>query len=148
MASPRCVVRLADEDDVHAIIDCALTFPSYDVVPEAIEPLIRASIAQGACFVAVEAQVTGFLVGLVLPHPFSGRAYVDWIALYVQLAHRRTGAGLGLLRKMLRFSWREPLELVKIAVADSRLRTFLHRQGFREVETVLIKGDAWQQFRS
>lgn len=137
-------------EDAPGIVRCAARFPHYRVVPRAIEPLVEASIEMQACFVAqnTRAEIVGFVVGLVLPHPFSGRPYLDVIALWLEPEYRRSSAGLGLLRKILRFSWTEPLELVKIAVADSRLRAFLHRQGFRDVETVLIKGDAWQQFLS
>lgn len=140
-------VRAAQASDVPGIVRCAQRFPHYRVEREHAEAMALASISTGSCFVASlpSGTIVGFIVALVLPHAFSGRPYLDVYAWWVLPEWRKSGCALRLARHILRFQWTEPLELVKIAVADARIGAWLQRQGFHAVETVFVKGDAWQQ---
>lgn len=140
------MVRKAVERDVPRLVEASLAFPHYIISAEAVEPIFGVSIEQGACFLAErDGAIVGFIVGVVGPNAFSGRTYLDVIAFWVVPEHRATGAALKLLRCMLRFQWTEPLELVKIALADERLGRYLQREGFHPVEVTYLKGSAWQQ---
>lgn len=139
------MTRLATLADVPALVHCAEAFPLQAIEPTAVTPLFEMSITQGACFLAEDnGVVTGFIVGLVLPHPFTGTFYVDIIAFWLLPTHQTSAAALGLLRKLLRFADAEPLPVVKVsAPIGSHLGKVLLKLGFEAVEVTYIKGAPW-----
>lgn len=139
------VARPAVPDDLPGVVECALQFKVYRPTPECVLNLFTDACACGGMFVAVERdEVIGFLCALKLPHPFTGRDYVNVAAWWVPADHRGTGAGIALLREMLRWCSTETLDMVTIsAPLSSALGKVLEHVGFRPVETVYMRGHAW-----
>jgi GNAT superfamily N-acetyltransferase len=139
-------VRVAQASDVEGVVVCARGYELEHTDDDHVAYLFYLAEHCGGMFVAEDqGQIVGFLCSIVMPHAFSGRLYLEVIALFVQPSHRNTWAAGALLRKMLDFAAALPLDMVKIAAPmSSRLGTVLHRAGFKEQETVMVKGARWQ----
>lgn len=139
------VARPAEPDDLVGVIACALQFLTYQPTPECVAELFAQSGEQGGMFVAEQGgTIIGFLCALKLPHPFTGRDYVNVVAWWVPEDRRASGAGLALLRQLLRWCSTQQLDMVTIsAPTSSRLGTLLQAVGFAPVETVHMKGRTW-----
>lgn len=135
------IVRRAVAADCEGVVACARFYELTTCDDDHVAHLFHLALACDGMFVAIDNdQVVGFCCTIILPHPFSGAAYLEVIAVFVQPSHRGTWAALGLLRKMLAWASQQPLDMVKIAAPlGSRLHGLLARLGFTDVETVFIK---------
>lgn len=144
-------VRAATREDRAGIIACARAFELLPTSDDHVGALVDLALVSETLFVAIDrfGDVVGLALGVVLPHPYGGFLYLDWVACFVHPDYRDTAAGVGLLRRILRLSSTAPLDLVKMsAPMGSRLGTLLERAGFAPAEVTFVKGAVWRSLHS
>jgi len=137
--------RTARLEDIPGVVDVALQFNVYQPTEERVTELFLQAESCGGMFVAEhEGAIIGFLCAIRMPHPFTGRDYVNVVAWWVPAERRGLGAGIALLREMLRWISTQTLDMVTIsAPLSSRLDKVLRAFDFRPVEVVHMRGGKW-----
>lgn len=148
----KITIREATLDDVDAIVEMSILFMSstaYGAIigtadPRALARTIATVMEHGVILLAELERsdsdgrdVIGMLAVYIAIHPFTGAAYGDELAWWVNPEHRHGRAGYYLLRTAEEWARQNKLSVLKmVAPAGSRVGDFYTRLEYTFIESV------------